>query len=57
MLAQVYVYTGDVTRSVVRARLVEEVEIDEVPEDQAGFAAEHGGDFIEILNESLLQAS
>jgi len=52
MLALVYAYTGDVTRSVVKASLVAEVEIDEVPANQADFAAEHGGDFIVI--ESLL---
>ncbi len=48
MLIQVYRYIGDVTRSVVRATLVAEVEADVLPDDDFEFAAEHGGDFIEV---------
>lgn len=48
MLAQVYAYSGHATRSIARATLVAEVEIDEMPEDQVAFAREHGGDFIGI---------
>jgi hypothetical protein len=54
MLALVYEYTGDVTRSVLRAALVAEIEIDEIPEDQDEFARENGGDFIEILFDTLV---
>ena len=48
MLVQIYQYAGSVTRSIMRANLVAEVEVDSFPEDQEGFAAEHGGDFIEL---------
>ena len=53
MIALVYQFTGDVTRSIVGARLLTEVEIDEMPSDQDDFAAEHGGDFIEVLEDAL----
>ncbi len=49
MIALIYEYTGDVSRSIVGARLVGEVEIDEVPDDEAAFAVENGGDFIQIM--------
>jgi hypothetical protein len=53
MRALVYVLAGDASRSVVRARQVAEVEIDateleELLSDQGDFAAQHGGDFVEI---------
>jgi len=51
MIAQVYQLTGSVTRSVRRAVLVNEVEIDAIPQDQVDFAAAHGGDFIEIVDD------
>lgn len=49
MLVQIYEYSGHVTRSVATARLVAEVEVDELPEDELELAREYGGDFIEIL--------
>jgi hypothetical protein len=52
MIAQVYEFTGDVSRSILGARLLTEVEIDEMPTDQDGFAAEYGGDFIEVLKDA-----
>jgi len=45
---RVYCSTGLVTRSIVRAKLVAEVEIDRWPADEAAFADEYGGDIIEI---------
>jgi hypothetical protein len=54
MLALIYKYTGSgVSRSVVRAQLVTDVEIDAIPDDQEAFAREYGGDFIEILQDAL----
>lgn len=49
MLVLVYKLCGHVTRSVARARLVAEVQVDEIPDDQVSFAMEYGGDFIEIV--------
>lgn len=49
MIAQVYEYTGQATRSIATARLVAEVEIDEMPEDELEFAREYGGDFVQVL--------
>ena len=48
MRIRVYCSTGLVTRSIVRAKLVAEVEIDQWPADEAAFADEYGGDIIEI---------
>ena len=48
MRIRVYCSTGLVTRSIVRAKLVAEVEIDRWPADEAAFADKHGGDIIEI---------
>ena len=52
MIAQIYLLTYSVTRSIRRAVLVDEVEIDSIPQDQVDFAVQHGGDFIEIVSES-----
>jgi len=52
MIAQIYLLTDSVTRSIRRAVLVDEVEIDSIPRDQIDFAAQHGGHFIEIVHES-----
>ena len=43
----IYRSTGRVSRSILRAELVAEVETDQWPEDEAAFADEHGGDIIE----------
>jgi hypothetical protein len=43
----VYRCTSFLSRSVLRAELVAEVETDEWPEDEAAFADDHGGDIIE----------
>lgn len=50
MIALIYRYTGDATRSIVRATMVAEIEIDEEPEDDIEFAQEYGGHFLEIVN-------
>ena len=47
MTLRIYCSTEFVSRSIVRAELVAEVEIDQWPEDEAAFADEHGGDIIE----------
>ena len=53
MIVQVYQVTGDVSRSVLGATLITEVETDEMPLDPDGFAADYGGDFIEIVEDVL----
>ena len=47
----VYKINGRYSRSITTAVLVDEVEVDEFPEDQIAFAEYHGGDFIEIAVE------
>ena len=47
MTLRIYRSTGFLSRSIVRAELVAEVETDQWPEDEAAFADEHGGDIIE----------
>jgi hypothetical protein len=47
MLILVYKITGELTPSIAKARLVAEIEVDKIPEDQIAFADEHDGDFIE----------
>ena len=47
MTLRIYRSTGFLSRSIVRAELVTEVEADQWPEDEAAFADEHGGDIIE----------
>ncbi len=48
MTIRVYCSTGFLSRSVLRAELVAEVEVDEWPEDEAAFADDYGGDIIEV---------
>ena len=48
MLIQVHQTTGYVTRSILRARLVAEVDVESFPEDPQAFADEHGGDYLEV---------
>ena len=48
MLIHVHQTTGYVTRSILRARLVAEVEVESYPEDLQDFADEHGGDYLEV---------
>ena len=48
MTLRIYRSAGFVSRSVLRAELVAEVEVDEQPEDEAAFADEYGGDIIEV---------
>ncbi len=48
MLIQVHQTTGYVTRSVLQARLVAEVEVETSPDDPQDFADRHGGDYLEV---------
>jgi hypothetical protein len=48
MTFRIYRSAGFLSRSVLRAELVAEVEVDQRPEDEAAFADEHGGDIIEV---------
>jgi hypothetical protein len=48
MMLRVYRATGFLSRSVLRAELVAEVETDEWPEDEAAFADDYGGDILEV---------
>ena len=47
MTLRVYRSAGFLSRSIVRATLVAEVEADQRPEDETAFADEFGGDIIE----------
>jgi hypothetical protein len=49
---RIYRSAGFVSRSVLRAELVAEVEADQWPEDEVAFADEYGGDIIEIAPEN-----
>ncbi len=51
MTLRVYRCAGFLSRSVLRAVLVAEVEADQPPEDEAAFADQFGGDIIEIAPE------
>jgi hypothetical protein len=44
---RIYRSTGFLSRSIIRATLVAEVETEQWPDDEAAFADEHGGDIIE----------
>lgn len=55
MLAQIYQYTTPVVGSIRRARLIDEIEIERIPKDQDKFARQHGGDFIQILEDSFVE--
>ena len=48
MLIRVYRTIGYLTRSILQARLVAEVEVESSPEDPQDFADQYGGDFIEV---------
>ena len=48
MTLRIYRSTGFVSRSVLRAELVAEVEVDQPPDDETAFADEYGGDIIEV---------
>ena len=53
MTLRIYRSTSFLSRSVLRAELVAEVETDQWPEDEAAFADEYGGDIIEVAPENL----
>ena len=48
MTLRIYRCTGFLSRSVLQAELVAEIETDRRPEDEAAFADEYGGDIIEV---------
>ncbi len=48
MILRIYRSTGHYSRSVLRAELVAEVEVDQRPEDEAAFPDQFGGDIIEV---------
>jgi|GEM_PF-5941153 len=50
MRINIYRYEQPVTRSVLRAIRIAEIESDELPDDVDRLAYEYGGDFIEIDN-------
>jgi hypothetical protein len=52
MRANIYQYTGCITRSILRAKQVASVELDEEPDDEDALARQHGGDFIELEDTS-----
>ena len=53
MTLRIYRSTGFLSRSVLRAELVAEVETDRWPEDEAVFADDYGGDIIEVAPTNL----
>jgi hypothetical protein len=50
---RIYRSTGFLSRSVLWAELVAEVETDHWPEDEAVFADDYGGDIIEVAPTNL----
>jgi hypothetical protein len=50
---RIYRSTGFLSRSVLRAELVAEVETDHWPEDEAVLADDYGGDIIEVAPTNL----
>jgi hypothetical protein len=44
----VYCTTGYLTASIIRARLVAEVEVESPPDNPEDFADQYGGDLIEV---------
>jgi len=52
MTLRIYRSTDFLSRSILRAELVAEVETHQWPEDEAAFADEHGGDIIEAAPEN-----
>jgi len=48
MTLQIYRSAGFLSRSVLRAELVAQVETDKQPEDETAFADEYDGDIIEV---------
>ncbi len=53
MTLRIYRCTGFLSRSVLEAELVAEIETDQRPEDEAAFADEYGGDIIEVTSMDL----
>ena len=53
MTLRIYRSTGFLSRSVLWAELVAEVETDHWPEDEAVFADDYGGDIIEVAPTNL----
>lgn len=52
MTLRIYRSTDFLSRSILRAELVAEIETDQWPEDEAAFADAHGGDIIEVAPEN-----
>jgi len=50
MILRIYRSAGFLSRSMLRATLVAEVETDEWPDDEAAFADEYGGDILEVAS-------
>ena len=53
MTLRIYRCTGFLSRSVLAAELVAEVETDQQPDDEVAFADEYGGDIIEVTSMDL----
>ena len=49
MLIQVHQTTGYVTRSVLQARHVTQVEAEQFPDNPEDFADKYGGDYLEVV--------
>jgi hypothetical protein len=48
MILRIYRSVDYLSRSVLRAALVAEIETDDWPEDEAAFADQYGGDILEV---------
>ena len=53
MILRIYRSAGFLSRSVLRAEFVAEVEVDERPEDEAALADEYGGDIVDVASTDL----
>ena len=48
MMVRIYAHANRVTRSILHAQLVAEVEVEDEPEDPQDFADQYGGDYLEV---------
>jgi hypothetical protein len=52
MIVRIYRTQGTLSRSILYAELIAEIEVDEPPEDPQTLADEYGGDFIQPIPQS-----
>jgi len=52
MIVRIYRTQGTLSRSILYAELIAEIEVDKPPEDPQALADEYGGDFIQPILQS-----